>query len=120
MKTFAAFLLTGLLVAGSAFAQQNPPPAAPSTDQTTAPAASSPATTKSGKPKVKEVRKQCYEEAKSQGLKGAERRKSIEECVVKARPDLAAAEECRHDPKLKDLDKAARKAAIKECIASKK
>jgi hypothetical protein len=120
MKTFAAFLLTGLLVTGSAFAQQNPP-AAPSTDQAAAPAAeSAPAMTKSGKPKAKDVRKQCAEEAKSQGLKGAERRKAVADCVVKARPDLAAAEECRHDQNLKGMDKDARKAAIKECIASKK
>jgi hypothetical protein len=119
MKTFAAFLLTGLLVTGSAFAQQNPP-AAPATDQAAPAAESAPAMTKSGKPKAKEVRKQCAEEAKSQGLKGAERRKAVADCVVKARPDLAAAEECRHDPKLKGMDKDARKAAIKECIASKK
>jgi hypothetical protein len=76
--------------------------------------------TKSGKPKAKDVRAQCREEAKTQGLKGAAREKSVEACFVKARPDLAAKEECRLDPKLKALDKDARKAAVKECIEGKK
>jgi hypothetical protein len=120
MKTFSAFLLTGLLVTGSAFAQQNPPAAAPPASQSAAPAETAPAMTKSGKPKAKDVREQCRADADSKGLKGKERRKAVEDCFVKARPDLAAKEECRLDPKLKALDKDARKAAIKECIEGKK
>ncbi len=115
-----------MLVAGPAFAQQNPPPAATPPAQETKPAA--PELTKSGKPKARDVREDCRAEAKTQGLKGAERRKAVEDCFIKARPDLAAKEkaraavkeECRQDPKLKDMDKDARKAAIKECVKSKK
>ncbi len=112
MKTFVALLVAGMLVAGPAFAQTNPP------TQETKPAA--PELTKSGKPKAHDVRADCRAEAKAQGLKGPERHKAVEDCFLKARPDLAAKEECRHDPKLKDLDKDARKAAIKECVTSKK
>ncbi len=116
MKTFAAFLVAGMLVAGPAFAQTNPP------TQETKPAA--PELTKSGKPRAHDVRKDCHAEAKAQGLKGAERHKAVEECFLKARPDLAAKEaireECKKDPKLKDMDKAARKAAVKECVKANK
>ncbi len=117
MKIFAALLMTGVLVAGPALAQQNPPAAPPPATETKSP---EPALTKSGKPKAKDVRAQCREDAKAKGLKGDARSEAIEDCFVKARPDLAAAEECRTDPKLKNLDKDARKAAIKECVKSKK
>jgi hypothetical protein len=117
MKTFVALLVAGMLVAGPAFAQQESSPT-----QETKPAA--PELTKSGKPKAHDVRANCRDEAKTQGLKGAERHKAVEDCFLKARPDLAAKEavkeECKQDPKLKDLDKDARKAAIKECVKSKK
>lgn len=116
MRLFAALLVAGALVAGPAFAQQDDtaPPQDRSTKDT------GPAPTKSGKPKAKDVRAQCREDAKSQGLKGADRKKAVADCVTQVRPDLAAAEECRQDPSLKGMDKDARKAAIKECIKSKK
>jgi hypothetical protein len=113
MKFLIAAVAAAMLVAGPALAQDTKAPPttqdAPQSDLT-----------KSGKPKAKAVRKECREEAKSQGLKGADRKKAEADCVIKARPDLAAAEECRQDPSLKGLDKDARKAKIKECIASKK
>jgi len=117
MKLFAAVLIAGALAAGPALAQQTTQPGA-----STPPAAeeSAPALTKSGKPRAKDVRAQCREEAKAQGLKGDDRKKAVSDCVIKARPDLAAAEECRQDPNLKGMDKEARKDAIKECIKSKK
>jgi len=117
MKTFAALLVTGMLVAGPALAQ-NPPPAATPPATETKP--SEPSLTKSGKPKAKDVRAQCREEAKTKGLKGDARSEAIEDCFLKARPDLAVAEECRTDAKLKNLDKEARKTAIKECVKAKK
>ena len=112
MKLLIAAIAATLLVASPALAEDTK---APTTQDTP-----SSDLTKSGKVKAKVVRQQCREEVKSQGLKGAEKKKAVEDCVIKARPDLAAAEECRHDPSLKGLDKDARKAKIKECIASKK
>ncbi len=117
MRLFAAFLVAGALVATPAFAQQQDNTTAP---QTPAPTDTAPALTKSGKPRAKDVRAECREQVKSQGLKGAERKQAVSDCVLKARPDLAAAEECRQDPNLKGMDKAARKAAIKECVKNKK
>lgn len=127
MKLITALALAGSLVALPAFAQQSAPPAAttpPAAQQTPAaqetPADAAPHLTKSGKPRAKDVRAQCRDEVKTQGLKGDERKKAVADCVVKARPDLAAAEECRQDPGLKSMDKDARKAAIKACIKGKK
>jgi hypothetical protein len=117
MKIFVALLITGMLVAGPALAQQNPPAAPPPATETKSP---EPALTKSGKPKAKDVRAQCLKEAKSKGLKGEDRSEAVEDCFLKARPDLAVAEECRTDAKLKNLDKDARMAAVKECVKSKK
>jgi hypothetical protein len=113
MKFLIAAFATTLLLAGPALAEDTKAP-------TTQDAPQSSDLTKSGKVKAKVVRKQCKEEAKSQGLKGAEKKKAVADCVIKARPDLAASEECHQDPSLKGLDKDAKKAKIKECIASKK
>jgi hypothetical protein len=114
MKFLIAAFATTLLLAGPALAEDTKTP------PTTQDAPQSSDLTKSGKVKAKVVRKQCKEEAKSQGLKGADKKKAIADCVIKARPDLAASEECHQDPSLKGLDKDAKKAKIKECMASKK
>jgi hypothetical protein len=112
MKFLIAAIAATFILAGPAFAEDTAPTTdtkAPTTQET--PQSSD--LTKSGKPKAKVVRKECREEANAQGLKGADKKKAIADCVIKARPDLAAGVECRQDPSLKGLDKDDRKARIK-------
>jgi hypothetical protein len=69
---------------------------------------------------MKEVRAQCKAEADAGGLKGAPRKSAMADCMIKQRPDKAAAIQCRMDPQLKGMDKDARKTAVKACIAKTK
>ncbi len=83
-----------------------------------APAATTPALTKDGKPKAKEVRAACKTEAESKSIaKGEPRKAFMRECIGKQRPDLVKAFDCRKEAKEKNLDKDARKAFMKECRA---
>jgi len=69
-------------------------------------------------PTAKEVRAQCRDQAKAQGLKGDERKAAVNDCFAKARPDLAAKQKCREEGKAKGLANAELKAYVKSCKAS--
>jgi psiF repeat len=121
-----AFLLAGavVFVAGSAFAQTTAPApgpaAAPPAAVAPASPAPEPALTKDGKPRMKVVRAQCREEAKTGGLKGDARKQAMADCIVKQRPDMEARMKCQMDPSLKSMDKDARRVAIKACVEKSK
>ncbi|UDL94315.1 hypothetical protein LGH83_17635 [Lichenihabitans sp. PAMC28606] len=123
MKIVSSLVLVLALGLTPALAQTAAAPA------TTAPAAAAPATTaapvasdltKDGKPRMKVVRAQCKDEVQGQGLKGAARKDAMAACIVKQRPDKAAAMKCRMDPQTKGMDKTARKAFVKDCVAKTK
>ncbi|HYP57083.1 MAG TPA: PsiF repeat-containing protein [Beijerinckia sp.] len=124
MKISAVLTIATLLCAGPVLAQTQAPasPAAPSTPvaKTQAPVASTtPAKTTDARPQAKEVRAECKDEIRTQGLKGQAGKQAVSDCVVKERPDLAAQEQCRTDPKTKGMDKEAREAFVKDCVKHK-
>ena len=107
------------LAASAASAQTtSPAPAVPAAAPTPAAPAAIP-TTKNGKPRAKELRAACRDEAKGQGLKGDARKQAVADCVIKQRPDLAARMQCSMDPKAKGLDREAKRAFIKDCVKGK-
>lgn len=117
MKTIVVALVAGLAGLAPAVAQTAAAPAAPAVVAPPAVAAPAPATpglTKDGKPRMKDVRAQCKAEVGS--LKGAPRRQAMADCMIKQRPDKAAAIQCRMDPALRGMDKVARKTAVKACV----
>jgi hypothetical protein len=120
MKLFTALVLTASFFAIPAMAQ-TPAPAAPATPApAAAPAPAASDLTKDGKPRMTAVRAQCQSEIQAQSLKGDARKQAMAACIVKARPDLAAAMKCRMDPQAKGLDKDARRAFVKDCVAKSK
>ena len=65
--------------------------------------------------KAKEVRAQCREEGKAQGLKGKDLKASVKDCFAKARPDLAAGQACRDKGKEQGLSGPELKDFVKKC-----
>ena len=115
-----AFGLAAPALAQAPAASLSSAPPSPASTPVPAPAAD---LTKTGKPRAKEVRKTCRDEAKAQGLKGDARRKAVSDCFIKQRPDLAAQEnareQCFTDAKAKGMKKDARKDFMKECRKAK-
>lgn len=120
MKIFAIALAAGLAGLVPAVAQTAAAPAAPAVvapavvATPTTPAPATPSLTKDGKPRMKDVRAQCKAEVGT--LKGEPRKQAMADCIIKQRPDKAAAVQCRMDPALKGMDKVARKTAVKACV----
>ncbi len=117
--------MKSLIVAGalclalSAASAQTNAPAPTSAPVTTPVAPSDVPLTKNGKPRAKELRAACRDEAKGQGLKGDARKQAVVDCVSTQRPDLAARLKCGMDPQAKGLDKEAKRAFIKDCAKGK-
>lgn len=65
-----------------------------------------------------EVRAQCRDEARSQGLKGPDRVASVDACYAKALPERAAALKCRRDGKAKGLAGADLRDFTRQCRAN--
>ena len=63
----------------------------------------------------KDVRAQCKADAQSQGLRGTARKGFVQDCFVKARPDLAAAQKCRQQGKEQGLADNDLKAFVRNC-----
>ena len=64
-----------------------------------------------------EVRAQCRDEARTQGLKGEDRVASVDACYAKALPERAAALKCRRDGKAKGLAGTDLRDFTKQCRA---
>ena len=104
-----------LLFCSLGFAQSAPAPAAPA--QSAAPPAEAPKLTRDGKPRAKEVRAGCRDEAKAKGLTGRDQafRDHMRDCIGKQRPDLVKAYECRQEARQKKIEKTEMRAYIKAC-----
>ena len=85
----------------------------------TAPASGSPAAT-SATPittpsPLQQLHAQCKADAAGQGLKGPARKDAVQACMIKARPGLAKAIECRKDGLAKGLAGDALHAFVRSC-----
>jgi len=110
MKKLMASMLAVSFVATAAFAQTAPSPTPPPAQ---APPAAPPA---AGGPQTgKDVRAQCKADAVTQGLRGAARKSFVQDCFVKARPDLAAAQNCRQQGKAQGLADNDLKVFVRKC-----
>ena len=65
-----------------------------------------------------EVRAQCRDDARTQGLKGEDRVASVDACYAKALPERAAALKCRRDGKAKGLAGTELRNFTKQCRAN--
>ena len=85
--------------------------------QTAAPPSDAPAATESAPAPgtAKAVRAQCRAEVESQGLTGPARKAAVNDCFVKARPDLAGAMKCRQDGRAQGLADQALKDFVRQC-----
>jgi len=70
-----------------------------------------------GKLTARDARAQCRAEAKTQGLKGDERKASVSACFAKAMPEQAAAMKCRMDGKAKGLSGGDLRKFTRQCRA---
>jgi hypothetical protein len=120
MKTLSLFAAVAFLAAAPAFAQTAAVPATPAAPAPPAAAPAAPSLTKDGKPRMKDVRATCKSESEAAGLKGDARKSAMADCMIKQRPDKAAAIRCRMDPAMKGMDKDARKTAMQACVAKAK
>ena len=65
--------------------------------------------------KMKQAMQACRSEVQSQGLKGPDKKKAIEDCVTKEHPELAGRMACRDEAKSKGLSGDDMKSYIKTC-----
>lgn len=65
--------------------------------------------------KMKAAMDSCRTEVKSQGVKGADRKKAVEDCVLKAHPEFAGRMQCRDEAKAKGLSGDDMKSYVKTC-----
>jgi len=102
-----------LLVSGVAFAQSPAPSSAPDQGQTAAPTAAAPATSAPSGSKKKAAanprRAQCQQDGRAKGLKGADLRSSVKDCVAAARTS------CQKQAGDQNLKGAARKSFMSTC-----
>ena len=107
-----SFAAAMLLFCSLGFAQAAPAATTPTT-------AEAPKLTRDGKPRAKEVRSGCRDEAKAKGLKPREQtfRDHMRNCIGKQRPDLVKAYDCRQEAREKKIAKSEIRAYIKACKA---
>ena len=98
------------LVVSTAVAQTNAAAAAGNADVTQ---------TSPVKPMAKDVWAQCRADANANGLKGVDRRTAVQDCAIKARPDLAVVIACRKEGRDKGLTDKDLHAFVKDCKRNK-
>jgi hypothetical protein len=67
-------------------------------------------------PTNKELIADCVAQAKTKGLKGAERQKAVNDCIAAQKPKLAARRECRQQGKAQGLSDDALKQFVTTCM----
>ena len=68
--------------------------------------------------KMKEAVAACRTEVQTQGVKGADRKKAIMDCVTKEHPEMAGRMQCRQDGQAKGLSGDELKTFIRSCAKS--
>jgi hypothetical protein len=116
-------LFAVMLAATPALAQSTAPAdqgAAPPADQGAAPPADQGAAPTTGKAKAKALIASCRADADSKGLKGAERKTAVHDCVAAQKPKVAARMQCRQQGKAAGKSGDDLKAFVKDCVAQGK
>ena len=94
--------------------------ATPPADQGAAPPADQGAAPTTGKAKAKALIASCRSDAEAKGLKGAERKTAVHDCVAAQKPKVAARMQCRQQGKAAGKSGDDLKAFVKDCVAQGK
>jgi hypothetical protein len=108
-SSITAVMIVLSVATASAQTTSAPPPQQQAPAQAAAP----------GKETAKDVRSRCRDEARGQGLRGAEMKAAAWTCFTKTRPDLAAAFACRRQGRGKGLSGDELRSFVRDCKTNK-